>query len=74
MVVSLYPEQARFKHNKKSFQNCSTRIRTGVTRFRVWGDNHYTIPHVVPRENHVMYTDRKQLNIMYAVKHLCLTS
>jgi len=23
---------------------CSTRIRTGVTRFRVWGANHYTIP------------------------------
>ncbi len=23
---------------------CSTRIRTGVTRFRVWGADHYTIP------------------------------
>ena len=29
---------------QNAFPVCSTRIRTGVARFRVWSANHYTIP------------------------------
>ena len=41
-------------HRLPNLKGCSTRIRTGVTRFRVWGANHYTIPQLVPRVGQVM--------------------